>query len=272
MSFATCKGHIYLSLFSNHFLLYESKNKSLLIFGVEKIDIYIYIYKPCILDLSYQKGYIAIYGSEMDEHGASSSRKRRSLYHNLGGGHFADVMFWKNKKESGTILAVFTLIWFLFEVVEYPFITFICQILLVSIFIFLIWSYIGSSQLIHREPPSINDLKISESTWRFLFNKINWFIIKLYDISSGKDFRLLVLAVVSLWILSVVGNYFSSLTLLYIVFVALETIPMLYELYEEELNYAASKSGRDMKKLFNDFNSKVINKIPKANAKTRRHM
>lgn len=90
--------------------------------------------------------------------------------------------------------------------------------------------------------------------------------------SSGKDFRLLVLAVVSLWILSVVGNYFSSLTLLYIVFVALETIPMLYELYEEELNYAASKSGRGMKKLFKDFNSKVINKIPKANAKTRRHM
>lgn len=44
-----------------------------------------------------------------------------------------------------------------------------------------------------REPPSIKDLSISESTWRFLFTKINWFIIKLYDISSGKDFRLLFL-------------------------------------------------------------------------------
>ncbi|CAN6934148.1 hypothetical protein YC2023_079688 [Brassica napus] len=203
------------------------------------------------------------------EHGASS-RKRRSLYHNLGGGHFADIMFWKNKKESGTILAVFTLIWFLFEVVEYPFITFLCQILLISIFIFLIWSYIGSSQLIKRRPPSIDDLKISESTWRVLFDKINWFIIKLYDVSSGTDFSLLVLAVVSLWILSVIGNYFSSLTLLYIVFVGLETIPMLYELYEEELNYAASKSGMNMKKLFDNFNSKVINKIPKATGKTKR--
>ncbi|CAG7904067.1 reticulon-like protein B14 [Brassica rapa] len=205
------------------------------------------------------------------EYGASS-RKRRSLYHNLGGGHFADIMFWKNKKESGTILAVFTLIWFLFEVVEYPFITFLCQILLISIFIFFIWSYIGSSQLIKRRPPSIDDLKISESTWRLLFDKINWFIIKLYDVSSGTDFRLLVLAVVSLWILSVVGNYFSSLTLLYIVFVGLETIPMLYELYEEELNYAASKSGMNMKKLFDNFNSKVINKIPKATGKTKRRM
>ncbi|KAL0801241.1 hypothetical protein Bca101_056417 [Brassica carinata] len=156
---------------------------------------------------------------------------------------FADIMFWKNKKESGTILAVFTLIWFLFEVVEYPFITFLCQILLISIFVFLIWSYIGSSQLIQRRPPSIDDLKISESTWRFLFDKINWFIIKLYDVSSGTDFRLLVL-----------------------------TIPMLYELYEEELNYAASKSGMNMKKLFDNFNSKVINKIPKANGKTKRRM
>lgn len=127
----------------------------------------------------------------------------------------ADIMFWRNKKESGTILAVFTLIWFLFEVVEYPFITFLCQILLISIFIFFIWSYIGSSQLIKRyekkfnifyetkalkehdvscrQPPSIDDLKISESTWRVLFDKINWFIIKLYDVSSGTDFRLLVL-------------------------------------------------------------------------------
>ncbi|KAJ0241404.1 Reticulon-like protein B14 [Hirschfeldia incana] len=210
--------------------------------------------------------------AERNEHGASSSRRRRSLYHNLGGGHFADIMFWKNKKESGTILAVFTLIWFLFEVVEYPFITFLCQILLISIFIFLIWSYIGSSQLIKRRPPSIEDLKISESTWRVLFDKINWFIIKLYDVSTGTDFRLLVLAVVSLWILSVVGNYFSSLTLLYIVFVGLETIPMLYELYEEELNYAASKSGMNMKKLFDKFNSKVINKIPKATGKTKRRM
>ncbi|CAN8270718.1 unnamed protein product [Cochlearia groenlandica] len=215
---------------------------------------------------------MAIYGFEIDEHRASSSRRRRSLYHNLGGGKFADIMFWKKKKESGTILGIFTLIWFLFEVVEYPFITFICQILLISIFIFLIWSYIGSSQLIQRKPPSINDLKISESTWRFLFTKINWFIIKLYDISSGKDFRLLVLAVASLWILSVVGNYFSSLTLIYIVFLGLETIPMLYEQYEEELNYAASKSGRNMKKLFNNFNSKVINKIPKAHARNKRSM
>ncbi|KAG2321896.1 hypothetical protein Bca52824_015109 [Brassica carinata] len=210
--------------------------------------------------------------AERNEHGASSSRTRRSLYHNLGGGRLADIMFWKNKKESGTILAVFTLIWFLFEVVEYPFITFLCQILLISIFVFLIWSYIGSSQLIQRRPPSIDDLKISESTWRFLFDKINWFIIKLYDVSSGTDFRLLVLAIVSLWILSVVGNYFSSLTLLYIVFVGLETIPMLYELYEEELNYAASKSGMNMKKLFDNFNSKVINKIPKAHGKTKRRM
>ncbi|KAF8080505.1 hypothetical protein N665_0937s0007 [Sinapis alba] len=209
--------------------------------------------------------------AQRDEHGASSSR-RRSLYHNLGGGRFADIMFWKNKKESGTIFAVFTLIWFLFEVVEYPFITFLCQILLISIFIFLIWSYIGSSQLIKRRPPSIDDLKISESTWRVLFDKINWFIIKLFDVSSGTDFRLLVLAVVSLWILSVVGNYFSSLTLLYIVFVGMETIPMLYELYEEELNYAASKSGMNMKKLYDNFNSKVINKIPKANGKTKRRM
>lgn len=54
------------------------------------------------------------------------------------------------------------------------------------------------------------------------------------------------------------------------VFVGLETIPMLYELYEEELNYAASKSGMNMKKLFDNFNSKVINKIPKATGKTKR--
>ncbi|XP_010542160.1 PREDICTED: reticulon-like protein B14 isoform X2 [Tarenaya hassleriana] len=179
----------------------------------------------------------------------------------------ADIIFWRNKKLSAAVLLAFTLVWFLFEVVEYPFVTLLCQILLISMFIFLIWSYIGSTELIHRKPPSMNDLRISESTWRFLFAKINWFIMKVYDLSSGKDFRLFVLAVASLWILSVVGNYFSSLTLLYIVFLCLETIPVLYEKYQGELNYVASRSGRDAKKLFDELNTKVISKIPKAHVR-----
>lgn len=106
---------------------------------------------------------------------------------------------------------------------------------------------------------------------------------------------------VSLWILSIVGEYVSSLSLLYFgkkmelscifrrscivvipstfVFVSgikgflcLETLPALYLRFQGEVDYLAAKSTQDMRRLFNDFNSKVLDKIPKASAKEKKYL
>ncbi|KAF3634730.1 Reticulon-like protein B14 [Capsicum annuum] len=65
-------------------------------------------------------------------------------------------------------------------------------------------------------PPDFRAFMISDSTFRWLCGKLNYMLVKFYEISSGKDFRTFFLAITSLWILSIIGNYFSSLNLLYL--------------------------------------------------------
>jgi len=177
---------------------------------------------------------MAVFGYEMDEHRASSSRRRRSLYHNLGGGRcniyfsfrfhinfgsFSKGFFswnacscWYNVLEEqerirnnlGGIHIDMVLVrsgWISFHHFPLPdpltihfhiphlvlhwLLTTNPEVrktlTLLEIYFFMNQSTKLSRNVILRsKPPSINDLRISESNWRFLFNKINWFIIKLY--------------------------------------------------------------------------------------------
>ncbi|KAL5761217.1 hypothetical protein ACOSQ2_020055 [Xanthoceras sorbifolium] len=139
----------------------------------------------------------------------------RPLHDILRGGHVADIVLWKNKKLSGAILAGVTVIWVLFEVLEYHFIPFLCHILCILMIILFIWS--KSADLIKMSPPNSDELILSESMCRTLFGNINRLFIELYEISCGKNLRHYFLILVFLWILSVIGEFFSFLSLLYFV-------------------------------------------------------
>lgn len=47
-------------------------------------------------------------------------------------------------------------------------------------------SYLHQSS--NRNPPNVRDFTIPESSVRWLFAKINKFLLRFYDISTGKDF------------------------------------------------------------------------------------
>ncbi|KAF2322556.1 hypothetical protein GH714_018845 [Hevea brasiliensis] len=132
-----------------------------------------------------------IYDSDSDDNQPASSRKlfgrRRFLHAILGGGHVADILLWKNKYLSGGILIGFTVIWFLFEVVEYHFVTLLCHLLMLFMAIFFIWSNTAAAGFIKRNPPDIDDMELPESTLRFFFEQINRLLSNLYYISSGND-------------------------------------------------------------------------------------
>ena len=103
-------------------------------------------------------------------------------------------------------------------------------------------------------------------------------------------------AIVSLWIISVIGSYCSTLSLLYfgknegiyqtqyswsycmrtyrvvhffnfIGFLCLHTLPVLYEQYEGEIDHLAARGSQDLKKILKKIDSKVLNKIPRAPVK-----
>ncbi|KAB1205604.1 Reticulon-like protein B14 [Morella rubra] len=121
-----------------------------------------------------------------------------------------------------------------------------------------------------RSPPNINEIRLPESSFKYWFAKVNWFLLKFYEISSGKDLTSFFEVIVCLWILSVVGTYFSTLSLLYTVFLCLQTLPVLYERYEREVDYLATKGNRDVKKLYQKFDSTILRKIPRGPVKQKK--
>ena len=55
----------------------------------------------------------------------------------------ADLLLWKNKNVSAGVLLGMTVIWFLFEGVEYNFITLLCHITITTMLVLFIWSIVA---------------------------------------------------------------------------------------------------------------------------------
>ncbi|XP_059309746.1 reticulon-like protein B9 [Lycium ferocissimum] len=216
-----------------------------------------------------------IYSSDSDDPRPSTSvppkrlfARQRPMHAILGGGKVADILLWRDRTISAAILIGFTMIWFLFEVVEYNFVSLLCHISMILMLILFIWS--TGAGLIDWAPPDLRAIMVSDSTFRWLCGKFNSMLSKFYEISSGKDFRTFFLAITILWVLSVIGNYFSSLNLLYLGFLCLATLPAIYERNQDKVDYLASKGNQDMKKLYKKFDRKVLNKIPRGPVKERK--
>lgn len=56
------------------------------------------------------------------------------------------------------------------------------------------------------------------------------------------------------------------------VLLCMVTLPVMYERYEHEVDYLASKGIQEVKRLFNTLDSKVLNKIPRGPVKEKKHM
>uniref|UniRef100_A0A7N0U2B2 Reticulon-like protein n=1 Tax=Kalanchoe fedtschenkoi TaxID=63787 RepID=A0A7N0U2B2_KALFE len=212
-----------------------------------------------------------IYSSDSDGYGAPPQKffsRQKSLYSVLGRGKVADILLWRRKNLSAGILFGFTFIWFLFQVLDYTFITLLCHSVIILMIGLFVWS--NGAGFINIPPPRLRDIGLSESTFRTFFMRIRWFAEMFYDIARGRDMRLFFVIILSLWIFSVLGNHFSTLNLLYIGFLCIETIPALYERYKNEVDYLASKGSRDAKKLFRKIDSTVLKKIPRGPVKEKR--
>ncbi|KAH6771489.1 hypothetical protein C2S52_016292 [Perilla frutescens var. hirtella] len=210
-----------------------------------------------------------IYSSDSDD-APSSPRKLfgidKPLHSIFGGGRVADILLWKEKNLSAAILIGSTVIWSLFEVGEYNFITLLCYIFMTTMLILFIWS--TGAGMIDWNPPE--PMTIPESTFRWLFLEINRILYKFYHVSCGQDLKTFAMTIAFLWILSGIGNYFTSLNLLYTGFVFLMTLPALYERYQDEVDYLASKGSRDIKKLYRKIDHRFLNKIPRGPVKEKK--
>ncbi|KAE8667755.1 Reticulon-like protein B9 [Hibiscus syriacus] len=192
----------------------------------------------------------------------------------LGGGQVADVLMWRNPKVSAALLLGVTTIWFLFEVVEYNFVTLLCHISLTTMLVIFIWCI--SADYFGWNRPNIPELLSNENAFYEVASIFHWkfnqFLKKILHIAGGNDPVNFFLVLISLYIISVIGSYFDFVNLLFIGFVSMGTLPYLYSRYEKEVDYHAGQMSRKMSKMYKRFDSRVLNKIPRGPVKEKKHL
>lgn len=198
--------------------------------------------------------------------------RERPVHKVLGGGKPADVFLWRNKKISAGALGVATALWILFELLEYHLLTLVCHVLIFGLAILFLWS--NATTFIHKMPPHIPEVSIPEKPVlefaSVLSSEINQGIATLREIASGRDLKKFLLVVAVFWVFSIVGSCCNFLTLFYIAFVLLHTVPVLYEKYEDKVDPFAEKATIEIKKQYAVFDEKVLSKIPRGPLKDKK--
>ncbi|KAG1346506.1 putative Reticulon-like protein B2 [Cocos nucifera] len=125
-------------------------------------------------------------------------------------------------------------------------------------------------------PPHIPELSIPEdvavSVALRLRYDINRSFAVLRDIASGRDLRKFLMVIAGLWVLSIIGSCCNFLTLFYIVFVTLHTVPVLYEKYEDKVDSFAEKAMAGIKKHYATVHAKCLSKIPRGALKEKKQL
>ncbi|KAL1328477.1 hypothetical protein HN51_038322 [Arachis hypogaea] len=196
----------------------------------------------------------------------------KSIHEVLGGGKVADVLLWKDRNVSAAILVGITAIWFLFEVVEYNFVTLISHISITTMLVLYIWSTVAD--IFKWNGPKIPETILKDSFFEDLaFNLQRRFyqlLQVLFHISCGTDLPRFLLIIISLYILSEIGNYFSFINLLYIGSICIQTLPIVYDRYEEEIRNLAEHILIDIRRKYRRFQKTYLNKIPRGPVKEKK--
>uniref|UniRef100_A0A0D9ZX86 Reticulon-like protein n=1 Tax=Oryza glumipatula TaxID=40148 RepID=A0A0D9ZX86_9ORYZ len=205
----------------------------------------------------FKKGSSSSSSSDSDDdkkhHHKSKSKKKRlfgrtnPLHHVLGGGKAADLVLWRDKQTSGSILAGVTVIWLLFEGIGYHLLTFFCHSLIVFLTVCFVWA--NAASFINRGPPKFPDAILSEvqclKIAHILRKEINEAFLTLRHVASGKDLK----------------TYLMG-KCLHAVFLMAYTLPMLYEKYEDEVDVVGEKALIELKKQYAVLDHKLLSKIP----------
>ncbi|CAI9768871.1 unnamed protein product [Fraxinus pennsylvanica] len=220
--------------------------------------------------------------SDSEKKSASPSSRKAKIYrlfgreepvHKVfGGGKPADVLLWRNKKISAAVLGGVTAAWVLFELLDYHLLTLVCHISILALTVLFLWSSV--STFIYKRPPHIPEVHLPEDPFLQVASalriEINRALAVLREIASGRDLKKFLMVVAGLWVLSIVGSWCNFLTLFYILFVLLHTLPVLYEKYDDKIDAFAEKAMIEIKKQYAILDAKVLSKIPRGPLKDKK--
>ncbi|XP_044956755.1 reticulon-like protein B1 [Hordeum vulgare subsp. vulgare] len=195
-----------------------------------------------------------------------------SVHKVLGGGKTADVLLWKDKKTTAVVIGGTTVIWVLFEVLDYHLLTLLSHVMIGVLAILFVWS--KAMTFIKKSPPDIPVVEIPEdlavNVSRALRNDVNRSLHLFREIAMGHDLKKFLGVIAGLWVLSEVGSCCDFLTLIYIAVLMIHTVPILYDKYQDKVDHFAGKAHTEACKHYEVLDQKVLSKIPRGPAKTKK--
>lgn len=189
--------------------------------------------------------------------------RKRPLHVVLGAGPAADIMLWRDKNVSASILAGLSIIWFLFEGLGYHLFTLCCHSFLLLLAALLLWAHFGS--LFNLPPLEFTEVVLPERMLANAAVAMRYDIIKgfksLGDIALGPDFKQFLFVAALLWGLSASGPRFTFVTIFYTVSVILLIVPMVYEKYEDIIDIVAEKVVVELKNQYNSVKKMMLREL-----------
>lgn len=213
------------------------------------------------------------------EHGKSDSAssqinrlfgRQKPIHHILGGGKSADVLLWRNKKISASVLTSATIVWVLFEWLNYNFLTILCFGLVLVMLGQFLWS--NASGMLNSSPSNVPRLVLPEELFvniaTTVGGEVNRGLRFLQDVACGGNLKQFLIVVGSLFAGAVIGSWCNFISVIYIGFVAAHTLPVLYEKYEDEVDNFVSKVLDQMQNRYRNLDTSVLSNISSVGQKS----
>ncbi|KAJ3682680.1 hypothetical protein LUZ60_012907 [Juncus effusus] len=198
-----------------------------------------------------------------------SPYKANSLHQLLGGGIFADVLLWRRRDITVSILIGAMSAWCVFEVWGYTLLSLLSNVFLLLISILFLWS--KASSILNRPPPPIPEMQISEEAVNeialYLQSCANKFLSIFQSIVLGKNTELFYLVVSCLWLVSLIGSFTSLTTSFYICVLILLVVPVLYEKYEDFIDMYLNQAHKEVlmyERIYEQFCFECYNNVKKS--------
>ncbi|PIN20382.1 Reticulon [Handroanthus impetiginosus] len=188
----------------------------------------------------------------------------KPLHHLFGGGKSADVLLWRDKKISASVLTGATIVWVLFEWLNYHFLTLLCFVLVLGMLIQFVWA--NASGVLNRSPSSVARLVLPEEYFvnigKLAGSEVNRGLCFLQDVACGGNIKQFLVAVACLCAAAIIGSWCNFLTVLYVGFIAAHTLPVLYERYEDEVDSFIDNVLKQLRHNYRKLDDRVLSRIP----------
>ncbi|KAL4387020.1 hypothetical protein GQ457_09G010390 [Hibiscus cannabinus] len=173
---------------------------------------------------------------------------------------FRDIILWRRKKVSATVLLVSTATWTLLQVYHFNFITVVSWLAIFILASLFLWGNI--LRLLGKEPPKVSNLEFSEQTSVEISNTcrtvvedvLRW----MFRVTVEEKWFVFARTLAGLLLLSYVGTLFDFLTLVYIGITTLMTVPVIYMKYGEQIKRQGERVKGEMRRFYEMFDERKM--------------